>query len=179
MADLGVIGTSTVDSNISDGGGPHPNETIYQAIRIVSSGTVEFKRLVSPQLNTGGAILPVSLTPQSTSQFLVDALRASRNYILNPCVAMNTDVATRDSPLKRAWVRGTVIDSNQQALSRLVLILSDQGTLLGTGTSNPTTGAFEILIYTGRPVTVLAIPTQGDARNAVVHFNVVPVVVPF
>ena len=74
-------------------------------------------------------------------------------------------------------LRGTVTNSAGTGIARRVLAIDTRtGAVRGAGTS-ASNGAFTLRLEgTIEPVTVIAVPADGDQRNAVVKFGVVPVI---
>lgn len=71
-------------------------------------------------------------------------------------------------------VRGTVLDSASNPMERRVLLLTRDGTRLGMTRSNPD-GTFKLTAwdYGLNRTLVVAIPDDGDVRNAVVKWGVI------
>lgn len=111
----------------------------------------------------------------NTTSMVVDNALSTRNYSVNPIVGGTYEEMSYSSPLAHARIIGEVFDANSQPLERRVIALNATYQVVGSTLSDATTGKFVMLVSTSSAVTVIAVPSDIDGRNALIFHKVLPI----
>lgn len=151
MADLGAIGVRPV------------NDAALFVPLLVSTPT-GFARGIKPYTR----VVFDCADAQSVAKNFPRAVELRAGAVLNGRTALY--------PTSQLQIRGTVKNSAGTGISRRVLIINREGACVGK-TQSAGDGTFSVTLFnqSTNPVLCVAIPDDGDLRNAAVKWKVLPV----